>query len=64
MSDTTFNNLRKQIHGYQKREHLVRKFLRALDKDETIDLKGGHNLFLQCLEEFLSDEEPQTPTKS
>lgn len=53
MSDNTFNNLRKQIHGYQKREDLIRRFLRTLNKDETIDLKGGHNLFLECLEEFL-----------
>lgn len=55
MNDNTFINLRKQIHRYQKREVLVRKFLRTLNKDETIDLKGGHDLFLECLEEFVPD---------
>jgi hypothetical protein len=29
-----FNNLRKQIHEYQSREHEVVKFLRLLNKDE------------------------------
>ena len=48
-----FNNLRKQIHEYQAREFKVRKFLRELNKDETLDLKGAHNMFVDLHDEFL-----------
>tara|TARA_E500000318_G_C3564280_1_gene214939 strand:+ start:294 stop:473 length:180 start_codon:yes stop_codon:yes gene_type:complete len=47
------NALLKQVHDMQAREFKVRKFLRELDKDETLDLKGAHNMFTNLMEEFL-----------
>ncbi len=47
------NALRKQVHDMQAREFKVRKFLRELNKDETLDLKGAHNTFTDLMQEFL-----------
>ncbi len=47
------NALMKQVHEMQSREFKVRKFLRELNKDETLDLKGAQNMFTDLMEEFL-----------
>ena len=47
------NALLKQVHDMQAREFKVRKFLRELNKDETLDLKGAHNMFIDLHDEFL-----------
>lgn len=47
------NALMKQVHEMQAREFKVRKFLRELNKDETLDLKGAHNMFVDLHDEFL-----------
>ena len=47
------NALLKQVHEMQAREFKVRKFLRELNKDETLDLKGAQNMFTDLMEEFL-----------
>ena len=47
------NALLKKVHEMQARELMVRKFLRELNKDETLDLKGAHKMFLDLFDEFL-----------
>jgi len=47
------NALMKQVHEMQAREFKVLKFLRELNKDETLDLKGAQNMFTDLMEEFL-----------
>ena len=47
------NALMKQVHEMQAREFKVRKFLRELNKDETLDLKGAKNMFIDLMQEFL-----------
>lgn len=47
------NALMKQVHEMQAREFKVRKFLRELNKDETLDLKGAQNMLTELMQEFL-----------
>ena len=47
------NALMKKVHEMQARELMVRKFLRELNKDETLDLKGAHNMFVDLYDQFL-----------